>query len=139
MDTDRLSELIERGRVTISQSRLSRAKSAATRQRNSQIRDELQVFVYTSATRNAPVWQTLDDAPPEAPSSSPDWLRELGYYRLAETAIDQHGRWARHVVLQRAIDQLMAGDPIGEKVWRRVFNAILALQHRTRERLRSGA
>jgi hypothetical protein len=139
MDTERFSELIERGRLTLWQSRSSRAQLAAARFRNSRIRDELQVFVHTSATRNALLGEPAENAGPGSPSSEPAWLRELGYYRLAETAIDEHGRWARHVVLQRAIDQLMAGDVIGETVWRRVFTAILALQHRTREGLTSGA
>jgi hypothetical protein len=131
-----MTELIERGRVMIRVSRSSRANSAATRHRNGQIRDELHVFVNTSAAKRAS-WGLAADAAP--PASGPAWLQDLGYYRLAERAIDQHGRWARHVVLQRAIDQLMAGDLIGEQVWRRVFNAVLALQHRPRQRLPSDA
>jgi hypothetical protein len=136
MDTDRLSDLIQRGRLTVSASRSSRANAAATRERSCQIRDELHVFVHTSAGQRP----LLDQSAREA-LLSPDaaWLQDVGYYRLAENAIDRHGRWARHVVLQRAIDQLMAGDPIGEQVWRRVFNAILALQHRPRQSLPSGA
>jgi hypothetical protein len=136
MDAESLSALIARGRSTIRESRSSRECTAATRRRNREIRQELHVFVSASEDQRVLCPPATDQAPP---APEPPWLHDLAYYRLAETAIDQHGRWARHVVLQRAIDQLMAGDPVGEQVWRRVFNAILALQHRLRQTLPSDA
>jgi hypothetical protein len=42
--------------------------------------------------------------------------------------IDRHGRWARHVTLERAILMATAEDEAGERRWQAVFLAVLALR-----------
>jgi hypothetical protein len=49
-------------------------------------------------------------------------------YETAKAMIDRHGRWARHVTLERAIAMGMAPDHDGEQFWRAVFVAVLELQ-----------
>jgi hypothetical protein len=49
-------------------------------------------------------------------------------YEAANSMIDEHGRWARHVVLDRAIARALDGDSAGEDRWRRVLLAVLDIQ-----------
>jgi hypothetical protein len=139
MEHGRLSALMLRGRSTMTELRSSLARTAATRSQSTQICQELQAIVKASQEYRASSLSSAKHQSAPEQSPEPAWLQDVRYYRLAETAIDQHGRWARHVVLQRAIDRIIAGDPVGEQVWRRVFNAILAMQDRPRQILPSTA